>query len=112
MAKKEFTSHLAELGDFFTTSCTAKKLEFEKEHFKEIKEDLRLENLTNSKLKIKIDNHELLKHPRSAVLKPKEVKHIVLKIPCKKIIGKHKSYLILSSKNQTTKIPVKITHSE
>ena len=112
MAKKEFTFHLAELGDFFNVSWTAKKLEFEKKHFKEIEEDLRLENLTDGKLKIKIDNHELFKHPRSVVLKPKEVKHVVLKIPCKKIKDKHKSYLVLASKNQTAKVQVKITHSE
>ena len=110
--KKEFDYHLAELGDFFNVSWTAKKLEFEKEHFKEIKEDLRLENLTDKKLKLKIDNHELLKHPRSVVLKPKEVKHIVLKIPCKKIKDKHKSYLVLTSENQTAKILVKITHGK
>ena len=52
MAKKEFDYHLAELGDFFNVSWTAKKLEFEKEHFKEIKEDLqKKDELTNEQNK-------------------------------------------------------------
>ncbi|GAF99701.1 unnamed protein product, partial [marine sediment metagenome] len=58
-----------------------------------------------------IIQHEILKHPKNVVLKPKEVKHIKLKIPCKKITGKHASYLVLKSKNQTEKIPIRITHT-
>lgn len=110
--KKEFDYHFAEIGDFFTTSWTAKKIEFEKTHSKEIEEEMRLENLTDTKLEIEITEHDILKHPKNIVLKPKEVKHIKLKIPCGKIKGKHESYLVLKSKNQTEKIPIKIIHSK
>jgi hypothetical protein len=110
--KKEFDYSFAEIGDFFTTSWAAKKLEFEKTHSKEIEEEMRLENLTNKKLEIEIIEHEILKHPKHIILKPKEVKHIKLKIPCAKIKTKHESYLILKSKNQTEKIPIKIKHTK
>lgn len=109
---KEFDYDFAELGDFFTTSWTSKKLEFKKTHAKEIDEELRLENLTGNKLEIGIVEHAILKHPKKVILKPKEVKNIIIKIPCAKITGKHESYLILKSKNQTEKIPIKITHTK
>ena len=108
--KKEFDYNLAELGDFFTTSWTSKKLEFKKTHAKVIDEELRLENLTDNKLEIEIVEHAILKHPKTVLLKPKEVKNIIIKIPCAEITGKHESYLILESKNQKEKIPVKINH--
>jgi len=110
--RKEFDYAFAELGDFFTTSWTAKSLEFEKTHLKEIDEELRLENLTDKKLEIEIIEHEILKHPKHIILKPKEVKHIKLRIPCAKIKEKHTSYLILKSEHQTEKIPVKIKHTK
>lgn len=110
--KKEFDYNFAELGDFFTTSWTSKKLEFEKTHSKDIEEEMRLENLTDKKLEIEIIKHGILKHPKTVVLKPKEVKHIKLKIPCGKIKEKHESYLVLKSKNQTEKIPIRIIHTE
>jgi len=110
MAKKEFDYHFAELGDFFTTSWIGKELKFEKDHSKEIQEELRLENLTKAQLKINITNHSLIGHPKSVLLKPEEVKHIKLKIPCNKIKNKHESFLILSSQNQIEKIPIKIKH--
>ena len=108
--KKEFTYDFAEIGDFFTLSWTSKKIDFEKSHSKEVKEEIRLENLTNNNLKIEIQNHNLLKHSKNIILKPEEVKHIFLKIPCNKITDKHSSSLILKSKNQTEKIPIKIKH--
>lgn len=110
--KKEFDYAFAELGDFMTASWTAKKLIFVKSHSKEIEEELRLENLTDKPLKITITQHKLLKHPRTIVLKQKQVKHIKLKIPCGKIKGKHSSYLILKSANQIEKIPIRITHKD
>ncbi|MFH1276362.1 MAG: hypothetical protein ABIH82_04590 [Candidatus Woesearchaeota archaeon] len=112
MVKKEFDYHFAEMGDFFTTHWTAKKLVFHKEHNKTIKEELRLENLTGNKLTITIEDHEILQHPQKVNLKPKEVKHITIKVPCKVIKGKHSSNLVLNSKNQISKVPIRITHSE
>lgn len=108
---KEFDYDFAEIGEFFSTSWTAKKLEFEKSHSKEIKEEIRFENLTDKKLEIYIKKHELLKHPKKVVLAPKEVKHVVIKIPCERITDKHESYLEFSSKNQKEIVPVKIKHS-
>lgn len=110
--KKEFDYDFAEMGEFFTTSWTAKTLEFRKTHMKEIDQELRLENKTNDLLEIKINQHEILKHPKSVVLNPKEVRHIIIKIPCSKIKKKHSSFLVLKSKNQTEKIPIKIEHVE
>ena len=110
--KKEFDYHFAEMGEFFTTSWSAKTLEFRKVHMEEIDEDLRLENLTDKGLEIIIKEHEILKHPKKILLAPKEIKHVKIKIPCAKIKGKHSSFLVLNSKNQTEKIPVKIEHAE
>ena len=108
--RKEFDYHFAKLGEFMTTEWTAKKLEFKKSHFKEIIEELRLENLTDHSLEIKVVEHDLFKHPKRVILKPKEVKHIKLRIPCNKIEKKHKSYFILKSKNQVARIPIRIEH--
>ena len=110
--KKEFNYDFAEMGEFFTTSWTAKKLEFKKTHMKEIDEELRLENLTDNEIEIRINEHEILKHPKSVVLKPKEIRHIFIKVPCAKIKGKHSSYLVLKTKNQTEKVPIIIEHIE
>ena len=108
--KKEFDYNFADLGDYLTVGWTAKSLKFEKYHFKELSEDLRLENLTKQGLEINIEQHEILKHPKKVKLGPYEIKHIKIKIPCKMITGKHKSFLILKSKNQTEKALIKITH--
>ena len=110
--KKEFQFNFAEMGDFFNLEWTSKKLELRKAHFKEIDEELRLENLTDNTLKLTIEKHDLLKHPQTVILKPKEVKRVTLKIPCDKIKKKHKSYLIIKSQNQKEKIPVDIQHIE
>ena len=107
---KEFDYDFAEMGDFFTLSWTGKSLEFDKSHTKEIDEDLRLENLKDKKVEISIEQHEILKHPKKVILKPYEVKHIKLKIPCGKIKDKHSSYLVLKSENQEEKVPIKIKH--
>ena len=78
--KKEFDYHFAEMGDYFTTSWTAKSIEFEKEHSKEINEELRLENLTDGNLNITIKEHGILKHPKntnfSCVIKTPEWQHL------------------------------------
>lgn len=112
MPKKQldFSYDFAEDGGFFTTSWTAKSIEFKKYHFKEVIEEMRLENLLNERLEIKIEEHGLLKHPLTIRLKPKEIKHIKIKIPCNKIDNKHKSFLVLKTKNQTEKVLIKIEH--
>jgi hypothetical protein len=108
--KKEFDYHFAEMGEFFTTSWTAKTLEFKKTHTKEIDIELRLENKLSSPLEIIITEHDLINHPKSVVLEPKEVKHVILKIPCGKVKNVHKSNVILKSKNQAEKVPIYIEH--
>jgi len=112
MKNKEFDYDFMEMGDFFTASWTAKELSFHKKHNKTIIEELRLENLTNKKITIEIEPHKILIHPKKVSLKPKEVKHIELKIPCGKIKGEHSSYLILKTKNQKELVPIKIKHSK
>jgi hypothetical protein len=107
---KEFNYDLAEMGDFFSLSWSAKSLEFQKSHSKEVEEEIRLENLTKDNLKIDIDDHDIIKHPRSIVLKPEEVRNVTIVIPCKKITKKLNSFLTLKSKNQEEKIPIKIKH--
>lgn len=108
--KKEFDYAFAEIGDFFNLDWTSKKLEFKKSHLKEIEEELRLENLTSNQLILTIEEHGLIEHPKKITLKPKEVKNIKLKLSCNKIKGKHKSFLVIKSKNQTENIPINIEH--
>ncbi len=109
--KKEFSYDFAEMDEFFTSIYTSKKIELEKNHDKTIIEEIRLSNLTDKKLTITIEEHDLLKHPKKVVLKPKEIQLVELKIPCKKVEKLHKSELILKSKNQISKVPVRIKHN-
>ena len=108
--KKEFDYHLSVLGDFFNLEWTAKDLKFKKIHHEEIDEKIRIENLTDKPLVIKISEHDIIKHDKIIKLKPKEVKLIEILIDCSKIKKMHKSYLIMKSPNQEVKIPVEIEH--
>jgi hypothetical protein len=109
---KEFTYDFSQTAEFFTIEWNLKKLDLEIAHDEKIREELRLENLTDKKLEITVKEHDILEHPKSILLKPKEVRHIKINIPCRKIKKKHTSYLVLSSKNQTEKIPINLVKVE
>lgn len=110
--KKEFDYFFGEMGEDFSLDWNSKKLEFSKIHKNIIQEEILLKNLTNKKLTIFLDEHDIIDHEKIVILEPNETRIIEFDIDCSKIDGKHKSYLILKSENQKEKIPIKITHEE